>query len=450
MEGALEEARPGASFPRGHLWHVPCTTGRIDDRAMLESGPLVAPHQRPEAAPRRDVGGIAVPALSAGGIRSDRIDQLRGIAALAVVVCHLAVSSYRDAPNLDGGRWPWLALVLGFGYLGVPLFFVISGFCIHLPHARARASAERARRPAWGRFLARRFWRLYPPHLAALGFALALLWPARALPPVSWFTVALQGLLVHTFHTATFDGVNPPAWTLAVEAQLYFAYPAVFWLISRLGALPALGGVFLVTMAYRVAVAVAPLPQTLAGPAWELFLARWFEWVLGAVVAEWAAGRMVLPRAFAAPWLATSVLGLGVLVEWHAWHYGLYLVKEPLYGVAFALLLCAVLAHERSGPRSAVGGYLAGVGGYSYSLYLLHRPIQLAFEPVARSVATWSIVVAGGVPSSLLIMAATTPLVLSASRLFHRYCEAPWIRRSQGVGRADRSMTRAPSGSPGR
>jgi ribosomal protein L3 len=72
--------------------------------------------------------------------------------------------------------------------------------------------------------------------------------------------------------------------------------------------------------------------------------------------------------------------------------------------------------------------------------------VQLAFEPVARGVAAWSIVGASGVPSSLLIMAATTPLVLWASRLFYRYCEAPWIRRSQRVGRADRSPARAPSG----
>ncbi|HET8529599.1 MAG TPA: acyltransferase family protein, partial [Methylomirabilota bacterium] len=68
--------------------------------------------------------------------RWERVDQLRGLAALAVVLCHLAVSAYREAPNLGGDPWPWLALILGFGYLGVPLFFVISGFCIHLPQAR--------------------------------------------------------------------------------------------------------------------------------------------------------------------------------------------------------------------------------------------------------------------------------------------------------------------------
>ncbi|HEY7436044.1 MAG TPA: acyltransferase [Methylomirabilota bacterium] len=365
--------------------------------------------------------------------RWERVDQLRGLAALAVVVCHLAVSADREAPNLDGGLWSWLALVLGFGYLGVPLFFVISGFCIHLPQARALARADPvAAAPEWPRFFARRFWRLYPPYLASLVVALALWWLAGS--PIPWLAVTTQALLVHAFHTATFDGVNPPAWTLAVEAQLYLAYPVVFWFVARLGALRALAAVLGVTMAYRMVLGLAqPLPAELGGPAWELFLARWFEWVLGAVVAEWAAGRLALPRVLSTRWPGAVTLAAGVLIEWHAGYYGLYIVKEPFYGVAFALILCAALAHERPGLGSAPGRYLARVGVYSYSLYLLHRPIQLAFEPLAREVATWPGVVAHGVPSSLLVMAATTPLVLWASRIFYRFCERPSIRRSQAL-----------------
>lgn len=364
--------------------------------------------------------------------RWERVDQLRGLAALAVVVCHLAVSAYLSAPNLDGGSWPWLGKILGFGYLGVPLFFVISGFCIHLPYARALAAADpEAPAPDWKRFFARRFWRLYPPYLAALAVALTLWWLAGS--PIPWVAVTTQALLLHPFHTATFDGVNPPAWTLAVEAQLYLAYPVVFWLSARLGPLRALGAVLAVTMGYRVVLALVPLPVELAGPAWVVFLARWFEWVLGATVAEWAAGRLTLPRVLRTPWPGIAVLGVGVWIEWHTGSYGLYVVKEPVYGVAFALLLYAALAHERPGLPSAAGRYLAGVGVYSYSLYLLHRPIQLAFEPVVREVATWPVVIALGLPSSLLIIAGTTPLVLWASRVFYRYCERPSIQRSQAV-----------------
>ena len=372
--------------------------------------------------------------------RSERVDQLRGLAALAVVACHLGVSAYRDVPNEGGSPWPWLGLVLGFGYLGVPLFFVISGFCIHLPQARARAvHGPAASPPVWRQFFARRFWRLYPPYLAAVLVAVVLLLLIDRALPVSSSAVVAQALLVHTFHPATFDGVNPPAWSLAVEAQLYAVYPVVFWLIARQGALRALAIVLGVTLAYRVTLNFDPFPRQFGGVAWEFFLARWFEWVLGAVVAEWAVGRVRLPGVVSQPWLAATMCALGVLLEWHRWHHGLYTLLEPIYGVAFALLLCVVLRREPTGRASTMGRYLASVGLFSYSLYLLHRPIQHAFEPLARRVSSWPVVVEHGIPSSLLIMIASTPVVLWGARALFRYCEAPSIARADrlrgGVGR---------------
>jgi peptidoglycan/LPS O-acetylase OafA/YrhL len=343
------------------------------------------------------------------------------------------VSAYDGVPNPGGEPWPWLGLALGFGYLGVPLFFVISGFCIHLPQARLLATPT-AEGPAWRRFFARRFWRLYPPYLAALAVSLVLWSLAKGLPAVPWRVLPAQALLAHTFHTVSFDGINPPAWTLAVEWQFYLTYPLVFWLIARGGAMRALAGVLGVTMAYRLALNFDPLPAGFGGPAWEFFLARWFEWVLGAAIAEWAAGRLALPRMLFQPWLAALALGLAVALEWHTWHYGLYALKEPLYGVAFALVLCVALERRRPGAPSVVGRYLAGVGLYSYSLYLLHRPIQLAVEPLARELTRWPVVITHGIPSSLLLMMATIPIVLWASRLFYRACEGPCALRAQRMG----------------
>jgi peptidoglycan/LPS O-acetylase OafA/YrhL len=374
-------------------------------------------------------------------MRFTRIDQLRGFAALAVVVCHFAVSAYNAAPNAGEPPLPWLRLVLGFGYLGVPLFFVISGFCIHLPQARALASRG-AVEPDWRRFFRRRFWRLYPPYLCAIALAVVLLLLSTGALPVPCWAIALQALLVHTFHPATFDGVNPPAWTLAVEAQLYLAYPIVLALVVRFRPWPALAIVLGITMLYRVWLNVSPMPPPFGGVAWEFFLARWFEWVLGALVAEWAVGRVVIPRWVRSVWTLVVASAIGLWLEWHTWHYGLYTVKEPVDGVAFALLLLVALGgeSERSAAADApreprpldalvapVGAWLAGVGLYSYSLYLVHRPVQMAFEPLAREIATWPVVTANGIPSSLLLMAATTPLVMWVARLFFRWVEAPSI-----------------------
>ena len=131
-------------------------------------------------------------------------------------------------------------------------------------------------------------------------------------------------------------------------------------------------------------------------------------------------GRMRLPGVVFQPWLGALVLSLGVLLEWHRWHYGLYAILEPIYGLAFALLLGAALRRERDRDGWLVGRYFARIGLYSYSLYLLHRPIQLAREPLARHLATWPFVVEHGIPSSLLIW-RRRPIVLWASRLFCPY-----------------------------
>ncbi len=358
----------------------------------------------------------------------------------------MSVSAQRADP-LGGESWSALALVLGFGYIGVPLFFVISGFCIHLPQARRAVEDGAYRSVDWSRFFARRFWRLYPPYVAALLLALVVRGALGAWPPVPWSTIALESLLLHTFHDSTFEGLNPPAWTLAVEAQLYLAYPLLFWLIARRGALAALGSVFCVTLGYRMLLAFHPLPAGLGGPAWEFFLARWFEWTLGTAIAEWSAGRLRLPRALFHPALAALALGLALWIEWHIWHGPYYLVKEPMYGIAFALLLGAALQRPSLLPgstplASTLGLLLARLGVCSYSLYLLHRPLQLAVEPLAREMSGAPSATEHTVLASLLVLLASTPIVFAVAGVFHRLIEVPCIARAQRAGRASASPQR--------
>ena len=368
--------------------------------------------------------------------RFDSVDQLRGAAALAVVVCHLSVSAYVDVPSAGEPGWPWLGLVLGIGYVGVPLFFVISGFCIHLPQARARAGDAGAR-PDWRQFFRRRFWRLYPPYAAsiAVAFGLTMLLGREHSGVIGDLLSHLA--LVQTLIPRYFDGLNPPAWTLAVETQFYLAYPIVFLLFRRFGSWRGLAIVLAVTLAYRIGLNFSPLPAANNSVLWEFFLARWFEWTCGALVAEWIAGNARLPWPLPSFACAAALLSLAVWSEWHAWHYQVYLFRELLYGAGFACLLGATVGRDRD-ASTALGRYLKAVGTYSYSLYLLHRPIQFAFEPVAARVASLPFVVRSGVPSSLLIMAATTPFVLWASRVFHRWVEAPFLERGRRSRQGDR------------
>src|SRR5688500_7189677 len=96
------------------------------------------------------------------------IDALRGIAALGVVVYHAVEQGKQALPN-NLLEYPLRAIqfISSFGYIGVFLFFVISGFCIHLQWARSRAAGHEPD-IRFGPFWKRRLRRLYPPYLIAL------------------------------------------------------------------------------------------------------------------------------------------------------------------------------------------------------------------------------------------------------------------------------------------
>src|SRR5437868_13273489 len=109
-----------------------------------------------------------------GGHRLRGLDALRGLAALYVVAYHAVTQAPRD----EWGRLlRWLAMLarvlVHYGYTSVFLFFVISGFCIHLHWTKARA-AGRAATIDFIPFWRRRLWRLYPPYLLALALFLAV------------------------------------------------------------------------------------------------------------------------------------------------------------------------------------------------------------------------------------------------------------------------------------
>src|SRR5258708_1344103 len=122
------------------------------------------------------------------------IDVLRGSAALAVLLSH--IKHHSDKPGLD---WNYLlTMPLDFGELGVSLFIVISGFCIHLGVAKRMGRGEGVRAD-WGGFWRRRVHRLYPPYLAAIAVGLIAFSLSRsnALAPWEKITSVPWDLLAH-------------------------------------------------------------------------------------------------------------------------------------------------------------------------------------------------------------------------------------------------------------
>lgn len=360
---------------------------------------------------------MSAPAAETASVRSGRllsVDILRALAALAVLVNHLPLWADDAAPAV---RFVVLA-PREVGYLGVTLFLVLSGFCIHLGVARGMARGGGVRAD-WVGFWRRRFFRLYPPYAAAIVFGLLCYSLAgRPRDPgapdrILWLPGDLLAhlLLVHNLfadYRSTLG--NAPLWTLGLEEQLYALY-AVYLLVRRRGtAGQALKTALAVALVWRFGVqaywaaggvpsweqVVGPFPVRLDGfSGWPP--AHWLAWVLGAVAAEAYAGAVRLPGwcfryrtavAFALGALLCNHFTLGRLAqtEWAAGRPGgvpvlalgkaLTLLSEPLFAAATFVVVNAWVCREKEGAAyGPVGRGLAAVGVMSYSLYLTHWPL---------------------------------------------------------------------------
>ncbi len=293
------------------------------------------------------------------------LDPLRGAAALAVVVCH--------AVQQSGLAWLPVAgpILLWLGAWGVALFFVLSGFCIHLPQAACSADE---RTTDFRRFYRRRARRLLPTHYAALllsaltGMFVQTAWITRP----TFMTLATHIFMVHVW-TSGFYSINAVFWTIAVEIQFYICYPVYLWLRSRFGSLGTVAILFGCGLAiYGVAATLLTGTGRMIGE--RLFLVSWWEWALGALLADlYVKGRRCVlsaPLTFrGAPlfWLISSLL-LGSLNP-RSTIFHLHWCEWAVAGCCGALLGSLVVRTVPEWPM------LAYVGIFSYSIYLMHPVI---------------------------------------------------------------------------
>jgi peptidoglycan/LPS O-acetylase OafA/YrhL len=351
--------------------------------------------------------------------RLTSIDILRGIAILAVLIVHVP----HDAP----GGWRehpffFLGYLADFGYMGVPLFIVISGFCIHRAAAAAYA-ATGSYRFNWAQFWKRRFFRLYPPYVVAIGVSLlaAFFFHNRFPDPASFlgWDLVTHLLLMHnlTQEFATSLG-NGAFWSLGTEEQLYALYFLLLLLLTRQSTARALMVVGLVTVAWRLLIPFFPdtgwnVGVFHLGKWYQWPLHYWLHWALGAVAVNAYVGNTKLLRwCYSVHWamvllVVATVLNMNTFrfLLWTqlplealrqsetAWLGCLHNMGELAALLGFFCLLNWGLRLEADGHlRGWLARALAKVGTFSYSIYLVHIPIIYVAQermPLGYAPAQW-------------------------------------------------------------
>ena len=326
--------------------------------------------------------------------RCPGIDALRGIAAFLVLVFHsreelwIGISELWRTNQWSGGPGVWLgymSIPFSYGDVAVTLFFVLSGFCIHLPGAVALADRGMHAPFRLGDYAWRRFWRIYPTYAAALAFTgAANSFAVRHLPQptrldLSWIT--FLGSLGSLQNTVTGQFGNADIfWSLAVEIHLYLVYPLLFAGSRHLGPVRVVLGAF----AASVLVALADWYCQVQGIVFlsgKFFFFRFlFIWLLGFWAAEIHAGRVTLVRVPAWGWWTIACAGMVARIS-HKSHFSAsFIFADLLLGIAFFRLVLHSTTWSLDSSFGKPIKVAASVGTFSFSLYAIHRAVLLAFR----------------------------------------------------------------------
>jgi peptidoglycan/LPS O-acetylase OafA/YrhL len=326
------------------------------------------------------------PPILLGTTRLRGIDALRGAAALGVVFFHAVEQGPKVLPN-NLFQYPIRLVQFGssFGYIGVFLFFVISGFCIHLQWARAKAAGTEPE-IRFGSFWKRRIRRLYPPYLIALLLFLLLSAGTTGLNLTHFFVydIGMHLLMLHNLDPNTCYTINGVFWTLAIEEQLYLAYFLLLFLRVRWGWGTTLTICLLARLGWMVLGHVVWVRTGFRIPVPESAPAHWFSWALGATGVEVMFGLIRLRGWSRDLRLATllivtaSALSSYLPVISRTWlHNSSWFLIHPLWGLGFFIVVNRVVLAEQSWLRHAklpsLISLFATLGIFSYSIYLTHE-----------------------------------------------------------------------------
>jgi peptidoglycan/LPS O-acetylase OafA/YrhL len=352
-------------------------------------------------------------------LRYRLLDIVRGLAALWVFAFH-----YPRWEELRADQ-PFLWNLMQQGHLGVPLFFVVSGYCMM---ASARSATQRDE--STGGYMKRRLVRIYPPFWCSILVVMALPWIMALVsqlksgsferPQLDYAHLGPRGWLQHLslgqifapgFERIVdkFSALNSVYWTLAIEVQFYLVMG--LGLLRRPWLMPLLG----VTTLLGVACALRP-ELYLQG----VFLPYWPMFAMG-IALYLAFERGWEPRASRGSilcGLAVFAAGLTAIgLDLFEFHQHAFAALSTL-GLFFLRPIDRWLEKPLRGAQALLRGGLVQVGNMSYSLYLLHAELMILTLMFLRQ---------GLSQSSLAGLAATITVTTLLTYPFYRFCEKPFI-----------------------
>lgn len=401
------------------------------------------------------------------------LDGVRAIACLTVMFFHINWITFR------AGLWhPHDVLISSIavaGASGVTLFFVLSGFLLFLPYAKAML--QKGLWPSTLRFYLRRMFRIIPAYYLSLFLMILFIHPEylqrnHLKDMVLFLTFFMDST------SATYRMINGPFWTLAVEWQFYLILPLLalgVGLLARLGrsmeqrlvlGLVGILGIIawgLGSRYFGIYYTQLHPTQSFLVPRSSLNTILFFIYgSSGKYLEDFGIGMLisilfVFAQLVSAEHLVTRAirflsywffgLGLGILLFMALWNYNQEVVPRRLsfinvltangssfslldeigLAIGFGLCVIAILFGAERLKRPFENNLLRLIGLISYSLYMWHLPFLLYFRD--KGIAEhWNHYVTYGMQWVVAIL-----LIIPFAFLFYLFVERPGMRLGEKV-----------------
>jgi len=392
------------------------------------------------------------------------LDGVRAVACFTVIFYHINLLTIDKhvriwTPDMLG---PIAAFVAFAGWCGVTLFFVLSGFLLFMPYARALLFNTEW--PDWKRYYVRRIFRIWPGYFVSLGLMLIWLRPDY-FQPQHWFDLLLFLTFFMDSTPQTYQAVNGPFWTLAVEWQFYLILPLLallfcylvrrcslqrrLWILTLCIVAVALWG--LLTRSWGRSWMVNPhqplfLPQLLHNIAFFFFYGQngkcLEDFAVGMFISvcyvlsrekDCAHGIVVFLRRYSDWFWGVGILWLFVMGIWSTlqpirdllqpWIGEHAVFSDFGFALGYGCCIIAVLFGPAYFRRPLEWGPLRGLGQLTYGIYIWHLPLLLWFMPTMATLARgWP-----GIFAYSLYWGCLCCIILPFCYLFYLFIERPGI-----------------------
>lgn len=354
------------------------------------------------------------------------IDALRGIAALGVAWFHSRVDLWVGFKEIHANQSQYSLSDTYISYLSLPIsllggmvmvFFMLRGFCIHLPNATKGAE------PDWRSYTIRRALRIYPPYLLTLLVCLAISTAITANKPDSYGYGTSFLMMQNWLNKGAQIDINPSLWSIPIEVEFYIVYPLLFIVYRKLGG----KGAGILTLIFTlIGLGLWAFKSSIAMTTFFIYSGIWNT---GAWLAEkYASGK--------APQWKNSYAAIMLAILFAISYATIKNLDNIFIDLGWALISYFLIIWA-IGPGSNMNGKRAWVravvftGTISYSLYLLHFPIfRLAGEAWVHHFGTK--------PASFAIPTLATILTIPMSYLMYKLIEEPSHRLARKFSRNTR------------